>query len=99
MTMSTRHSWNSGQVNVFAKRFAQSESARAWGFLVPAVREALIRAFALDIALGNDRESVTVREAQELANDIALGGGHAAPPTDILCRSMSACAMSLASSC
>lgn len=59
--------WDAMQVREFAKRFARSSAAQAWWALVPEVREALITRFALGIATGCERESITAGEVQKLA--------------------------------
>lgn len=83
-----KHGWESGQVVTFAKRFAGSDAARAWSFLVPEVRKALIRSFVMDIALGVDREGrepISVAEVQSLADDVIamLAARHRMPPAEV----------------
>lgn len=88
MTDETKHGWSAAQVTAFAKRFAGSDAARAWPFFVPEVREALVRSFVLDIALGVDRDGrdpVPATAVQGLANDViaTLAARHKMPLTGI----------------
>lgn len=63
--------WSQGQVNTFARRFAQSAEARSWWAFVDDVREALIDKFVLEIVLGQDRDDVSVTAIRELRLGIA----------------------------
>lgn len=55
---------------MFAKRFARSSAGSAWWAFAPDVREALIARFALNIATGCERDTITAGEVQRLAVDI-----------------------------
>lgn len=60
--------WNQRQIALFADQIEKSDAGRAWDFLVPAIRHAVVEAKILTIVRNLDRESVP----QELIEDLSV---------------------------
>jgi hypothetical protein len=60
--------WNPKQVKEFAKQIRTSEIGKAWQFLVPEVRHAVVEAKILAIVRMQDRDSVPMDAIMDLSN-------------------------------
>lgn len=62
--------WTKLQIKCFAKEIRTSEVGKAWAFLVPDIRHAIVEAKVLTIVCGLDRKSIDVETIQNLRTDL-----------------------------
>lgn len=60
--------WNPKQVKEFGKQIRTSEIGKAWAFLVPEVRHAVVEAKILAIVRMQDRTEVPMDAIMDLSN-------------------------------